>query len=165
MGCATESLCWSEPQQVNIFSARGGASWAEPVRSEMSRGLRAAECVSFHSAPADRLAHWYGDTWISVGARTHRPQCGLTGGLARDLAMRSLKETNSADIRKTHPCATAAPHPDVLVTIQSLASRSFHGTSAWVRSRGCFALLCAWGFGAQLCNETIGNYQVDLIDT
>ncbi|KAF3850819.1 hypothetical protein F7725_012591 [Dissostichus mawsoni] len=24
MGCATESLCWSKLQQVNIFSARGG---------------------------------------------------------------------------------------------------------------------------------------------
>ncbi|RVE68288.1 hypothetical protein OJAV_G00089380 [Oryzias javanicus] len=38
MGCATASFCWFKPQQVNIFSARGGATWAEPICVERRRG-------------------------------------------------------------------------------------------------------------------------------
>lgn len=73
------------------------------------------------------------DTWRFVAEEIHRSPGGLTVGVqdwsgfalnsgTRRCAHRG--EAGFADIRKTHPCATAAPHPDMLLTAQSLASDS-----------------------------------------
>lgn len=67
MGCATESLCWSKLQQVNIFSARGGATWAEPIcrGRKMSCGFGAAQRSWFSSMrsrsdwPPRRHRQWW----------------------------------------------------------------------------------------------------------
>lgn len=68
------------------------------------------------------------------------------------------------DIRKKHPCAT--PHPGMLLTTQSLASRSSthrkpHMQIGMGASTRLYLHMFRLGFGALLCNETIGNYQVD----
>lgn len=74
------------------------------------------------------------------------------------------------DIRKTLPCATATPHIPICLWqhkawLQGAPIRNHTCKSAWVRLHGYFAIFCGWCFGAQLCNETNGNYQVDFIDT
>lgn len=141
MGCATESFCWFKPQQVNIFSARGGATWAEPICVERSCGQPLSARDSSDEKLRGSVGH--GDAWESAAEGTRRSAAGLAddggrssmrrhaGGLIRlaplpcrsqSRAMRSSEEAGFADIRKTHPCATTTLHLDVLPSTQSLSS-------------------------------------------
>lgn len=174
MGCAYESLCWSEPQQVNRFGARGGATWAEPICRADEQWTHCSSVVvisSWRSSfnwPPQTPRH--GDTWTLVGERTSGglAACGvgvcLRPGLLRfhfhsgDPAMRSLKETGFAE---TSGKSIHAPLRIPVCFWQHKALLQGAPHMQIGMGGGYISIFFGWGFGALLCNETIGNYQVD----
>lgn len=188
MGCATESFCWFKPQQVNIFSARGGATWAEPICVERSCGQPLSARDSSDEKLRGSVGH--GDAWESAAEGTRRSAAGLAddggrssmrrhpGGLIRlppspvapragrcALQRKRASPTSGKRIHAPRPLCISMCFPQHKACRLRYLVRSHTCELAWVRLDGYCALFCGRGVGAQLCNETVGNYQVDFIDT
>lgn len=72
------------------------------------------------------------------------------------------RHPENASMRHDRPASRCAPSSRKACR---LPVRSPTCESAWARPDGDCAAFCGRGVGAQLCNETIGNYHVDFIDT